>query len=78
MTSGDKRYRDTIPAVKAVMQKGERVTMSWVAQELIQKREKRGRMRDENVQRAVGNEQDRKTLLGVWPDRLVMCETFLY
>ena len=71
--SGEKEYIDMIPAIKLAEQKGERVTMCWVAQELIDKGEKRGENlmatlmqrlfadgRNEDAQKAVNNEQDRK------------------
>lgn len=44
---GDKRYRDVVPAVNAAKQKGERVTMCWMLQELIDKGERRGEERGE-------------------------------
>lgn len=63
--------------IRLAEQKGERVTMCWVAQELIEKGEKQGEKRGENLmatlmqklfadgrnedaQKAVNNEQDRK------------------
>lgn len=71
--SGEKEYIDMIPAIRLAEQKGERVTMYWVAQELIEKGEKRGENlmatliqklfadgRNEDAQKAVNSEQDRK------------------
>lgn len=75
--SGEKEYIDMIPAIRLAEQKGERVTMCWVARELIEKGEKQGEMRGENLmatliqklfadgrnedaQKAVNSEQDRK------------------
>ncbi|MDE7224264.1 MAG: hypothetical protein K2O34_10855 [Acetatifactor sp.] len=45
--SGEKEYMDMIPAIRAAGQKGEKVTMCWVAQELIEKGEKQGEIRGE-------------------------------
>ncbi len=45
--TGDKSYKKILPGVKAAKQKGERVTMCWVAQELIEKGEKLGEARGE-------------------------------
>lgn len=71
--SGEKEYIDMIPAIRLAEQKGERVTMCWVAQELIEKGEKQGENlkaaliqklfadgRNEDAQKAVNSEQDRK------------------
>lgn len=77
--AGEKEYVDMIPTIKAAKQKGESVTMCWVAQELIDKGEEQGRRqgenlmatliqklfadgRNEDVQKAVNSEQDRKKL----------------
>ncbi|MCM1233454.1 MAG: hypothetical protein NC489_25335, partial [Ruminococcus flavefaciens] len=65
--------RDVVPAVNAAKQKGERVTMCWMLQELIDKGERRGEERlttllrrlmadgrSEAVQEAIGSEQARR------------------
>lgn len=51
--SGEKEYIDMIPAIRLAEQKGERVTMCWVAQELIEKGEKQGEKRGENLMAAL-------------------------
>lgn len=73
--TGDTSYMDIMPAVKAAKQRGECVTMCWVAQELIDKGEKQGEElmatliqklfadgRTEDIQRAADNEQHRRKL----------------
>lgn len=45
--TGDNRYMDIMPVVKAAKQRGESVTMCWVAQELFEQGEKQGEKRGE-------------------------------
>lgn len=45
----DASYVDILPAVKAAKQRGECVTMCWVAQELIEKGEKQGKKQGEEL-----------------------------
>lgn len=47
--TGDTSYMDIMPAVKAAKQRGECVTMCWVAQELIEKGEKQGKKQGEEL-----------------------------
>lgn len=55
--TGDKRYKDILPVVKAAKRKGERVTMCWVAQELIEKGERQGEARGEKRGEARGEKR---------------------
>lgn len=56
----DKRYMDIMPVVKAAKQKGERVTMCWVAQELFEKGEQQGEERGEKRGEARGEKLGQK------------------
>ena len=57
---------DLLPDVKAAKQKGERMTMCWVAQELIEKGERQGEIRGE----ARGRKQG-ETLMATLMQRLL-------
>mgnify|MGYP001047045301 CR=1 FL=1 len=63
--TGEKRYMDLLPDVKAAKQKGARMTMCWVAQELIEKGERQGEIRGE----ARGRKQG-ETLMATLMQRL--------
>ena len=63
--TGEKIYMDLLPDVKAAKQKGERMTMCWVAQELIEKGERQGEIRGE----ARGRKQG-ETLMATLMQRL--------
>ncbi len=63
--TGEKRYMDLLPDVKAAKQKGARMAMCWVAQELIEKGERQGEIRGE----ARGRKQG-ETLMATLMQRL--------
>ncbi len=71
--TGEKRYMDLLPDVKAAKQKGARMAMCWVAQELIEKGERQGEMRGEERGEMRGEARGRKqgeTLMATLMQRL--------
>ena len=71
--TGEKIYMDLLPDVKAAKRKGERMTMCWVAQELIEKGERQGEIRGERRGEERGEARGRKqgeTLMATLMQRL--------